>query len=45
MIACAALHSAAAADYYQEELRIPLAAAGPRGLEALLIRPSALLSL
>ena len=41
MIAFAALQSAAAEDYYQEELRIPMAAAGPRGLEALLIRPSA----
>ena len=37
----AALQPAAAEDYYQEELRIPMAAAGPPGLEALLIRPSA----
>jgi dienelactone hydrolase len=32
---------AAAADpFHREELRIPMAAAGPRGLEAVLIRPS-----
>lgn len=30
----------AAQDYIREELRIPAAAAGPRGLEALLIRPA-----
>ena len=41
VIAFAALQPAAAEDYYQEELRIPMAEAGPRGLEALLIRPSA----
>jgi dienelactone hydrolase len=28
-----------AEDYHREDLRIPFAAAGPRGLEALLIRP------
>jgi len=41
VIAFAALQPALAEDYYQEELRIPMAAAGPPGLEALLIRPSA----
>jgi len=41
MIAFVVLQPAAAEDYHQEELRIPMAAAGPRGLEALLIRPSA----
>jgi|1185.fasta_scaffold1566760_2 hypothetical protein len=40
MIAFAALRPAAADDYYQEELRIPMAAAGPRGLEELLVRPA-----
>jgi dienelactone hydrolase len=40
MIALATLQPAAADDYYQEELRIPMAAAGPHGLEALLIRPA-----
>ena len=39
MIAFAALQPAAAEDFYQEELRIPMAAAGPRGLEALLDPP------
>ena len=32
--------SAAAEPYLQEELRIPSALAGPRGLEALLVRPN-----
>ncbi len=31
---------AAADELYREELRIPMAAAGPRGLEAVLIRPA-----
>lgn len=31
---------AAADSFHREELRIPMAAAGPRGLEAVLIRPS-----
>jgi dienelactone hydrolase len=31
---------AAADEFYREDLRIPMAAAGPRGLEAMLIRPS-----
>ncbi|MDO9061802.1 MAG: dienelactone hydrolase, partial [Bradyrhizobium sp.] len=32
---------ATAADpFHREDLRIPMAAAGPRGLEAILIRPS-----
>ena len=30
-----------AADFYTEDLRIPMAAAGPRGLEAFLMRPQA----
>src|SRR3569832_360900 len=29
-----------AADFYSEDLRIPMAAAGPRGLEAFLMRPA-----
>jgi dienelactone hydrolase len=32
---------ARAADYYIEDLRIPMAAAGPQGLEAFLVRPAA----
>lgn len=39
-LAFAATRPAAAQDYTREELRIPMAAAGPRGLEALLIRPA-----
>lgn len=39
-LAIAAPRPAAAQDYFREELRIPSAAAGPRGLEALLIRPA-----
>jgi len=39
-IVLAATWPAAAQDYTREELRIPMAAAGPRGLEALLIRPA-----
>jgi dienelactone hydrolase len=31
---------ASAQDYYREDLRIPMPAAGPRGLEAMLIRPA-----
>jgi hypothetical protein len=30
---------AAAADYHREDLRIPMEAAGPCGLEAMLLRP------
>src|SRR6478609_7406959 len=30
---------AMAAEFYTEDLRIPMAAAGPRGLEAFLVRP------
>ncbi len=33
--------AAAAEDFHHEDLRIPFAAAGPRGLEAMLIRPPA----
>ena len=41
ILALIAAAPAAAADrFYREELRIPFAAAGARGLEALLIRPS-----
>jgi dienelactone hydrolase len=32
--------AAYAADYYTEDLRLPMAAAGPRGLEAFLMRPA-----
>src|SRR5271156_885758 len=32
--------SLAAEPYFQEELRVPFALAGPRGLEALLVRPN-----
>lgn len=39
-IALAAMRPAAAQDYIREELRIPMPSAGPRGLEALLIRPA-----
>ncbi|MBI5320984.1 CocE/NonD family hydrolase [Bradyrhizobium sp.] len=39
-LALAATWPAAAQDYIREDLRIPLAAAGPGGLEALLIRPA-----
>ena len=41
LIVCAALQPAAAADpFYREDLRIPAAGAGPRGLEAMLLRPA-----
>ena len=40
IIAIAALQPAAADDYYREALRIAMPEAGPRGLEALLIRPA-----
>jgi dienelactone hydrolase len=40
MIVCTAMHPAAADEFYREDLRISMAAAGPRGLEAMLIRPS-----
>lgn len=39
-LALAAMRPAAAQDYIREELRIPMPAAGPRGLEAVLIRPA-----
>jgi dienelactone hydrolase len=35
-----AIPPAMADEFYREELRIPMPAAGPRGLEALLIRPA-----
>ena len=37
---CAMLGPSAAQDYRKEPVRIPFAAAGPRGLEALLVRPA-----
>lgn len=40
LLALAAARPAIAQDYIREELRIPMPAAGPRGLEALLIRPA-----
>lgn len=40
VLALAATPPAAAQDYVREELRIPMPAAGPSGLEALLTRPS-----
>jgi len=39
-IVAAAIPPALADDFYREDLRIPMPAAGPRGLEALLIRPA-----
>ena len=35
-----AMQPAAAEPFYREDLRIPMEAAGPRGLEAMLLRPS-----
>src|ERR1700741_3088549 len=35
------LSAARAAEFYAEDLRIPMAAASPQGLEALLVRPAA----
>ncbi len=40
LVACAAIQPAAADQFYREDLRVPMAAAGPRGLEAMLVRPS-----
>src|SRR5882757_3257871 len=40
LIVCAALQPAAADPFYREDLRIAAAAAGPRGLEAMLLRPA-----
>jgi dienelactone hydrolase len=40
LIIAVVTHAAAADEFYREDLRIPMAAAGPRGLEAMLIRPS-----
>jgi dienelactone hydrolase len=40
-LALAAPRPVAAQDYSREELRIPMAGAGARGLEALLVRPAA----
>ncbi|MBC7580972.1 MAG: dienelactone hydrolase family protein [Tardiphaga sp.] len=36
---CGVMQAAAADDWRREDLRIPMAAAGPRGLEAMLLRP------
>src|SRR5581483_4245586 len=41
LAALLSIEGAAADDLVREELRIPMAAAGPRGLEALLVRPRA----
>jgi len=38
--AVAAPQPAAAEPFYREDLRIPMEAADPRGLEAMLLRPS-----
>jgi hypothetical protein len=35
-----AMQPAAAEPFHREDLRIPMEAAGPRGLEAMLLRPS-----
>jgi dienelactone hydrolase len=40
LVALAATRPAAADDFYREDVRIAMPAAGPAGLEALLIRPS-----
>jgi dienelactone hydrolase len=40
LIVSVAIPPATADELYREDLRIPMAAAGPRGLEALLIRPA-----
>jgi dienelactone hydrolase len=40
LLACTASHPGSADDFYREDLHISMAAAGPPGLEALLIRPS-----
>jgi dienelactone hydrolase len=40
LISCIALQPAAADDYTREDLRIPMTAAGSRGLEAMLLRPA-----
>ncbi len=40
LLAGAAVQGAAAGPYVEEELRIPYPAAGPNGLEALLVRPN-----
>lgn len=41
VLACVSPPAARAQDYRREEIRIPMAEAGPQGLEALFIRPSA----
>ena len=40
LIACVAVERASADDYHREDLRIPMAAAGSSGLEAMLVRPA-----
>ena len=40
LVISALTHAVAADEFYREDLRIPMAAAGPRGLEAMLIRPT-----
>jgi hypothetical protein len=39
LIVCIAMQPAAAEPLHREDLRIPMEAAGPRGLEAMLLRP------
>ncbi|MDB5620240.1 CocE/NonD family hydrolase [Tardiphaga sp.] len=39
-ILCGAIQAVRADELHREDLRIPMAAAGPRGLEAMLLRPS-----
>jgi len=39
LIVCIAMQPAAAEPFHREDLRIPMEAAGPRGLEAMLLRP------
>ncbi len=41
LTAAGTLPPANAAEFYTEDLRIPMAAAGPQGLEAFLVRPAA----
>jgi hypothetical protein len=40
LIVCIATQPAAAGPFHREDLRIAMEAAGPRGLEAMLLRPS-----
>jgi hypothetical protein len=40
LIVCIAMQPAAAETFHREDLQIPMEAAGLRGLEAMLLRPS-----